>query len=231
MQFFVSTIMSVLAATAAALPTEKVLPKRGTISVTPHVEYSSSVGVLGCKINTNRVAYWPMSVDCDNMCVKVSHQGRSLHLLRVDQSGGAYDMSYDAWNTLVTGKNATVAPTMGGGVDMEYESVDMNECSHLLHDSDGKLAFSAANSMNFIASCISEPNSWVAKNYGLWNIYNSICTNGVDEQCTLDLSVSNQPSCENTILGIDSPLSGQNVTDIAYVMELVSLLSKSRPVV
>ncbi|KAG9955964.1 hypothetical protein KCU81_g10146, partial [Aureobasidium melanogenum] len=60
---------------------------------------------------------------------------------------------------------------------------------------------------------------------------NSICTNGVDEQCTLDLSVSNQPSCENTILGIDSPLSGQNVTDIAYVMELVSLLSKSRPVV
>ncbi|KAG9536807.1 hypothetical protein KCV04_g23531, partial [Aureobasidium melanogenum] len=118
MQFFVPTIMSVLAATAAALPTEKVLPKRGTISVTPHVEYSSSVGVLGCKINTNRVAYWPMSVDCDNMCVKVSHQGRSLNLLRVDQSGGAYDMSYDAWNTLVTGKNATVAPTMGGGVDM-----------------------------------------------------------------------------------------------------------------
>ncbi|KAG9567774.1 hypothetical protein KCU71_g3576, partial [Aureobasidium melanogenum] len=216
MQFFVPTIMSVLAATAAALPTEKVLPKRGTISVTPHVEYSSSVGVLGCKINTNRVAYWPMSVDCDNMCVKVSHQGRSLNLLRVDQSGGAYDMSYDAWNTLVTGKNATVAPTMGGGVDMEYESVDMDECAHLLHDSDGKLAFSAANSMNFIASCISEPNSWVAKNYGLWNIYNSVCTDGVDEQCTLDLSVSNQPSCGNTILGIDSPLSGQNVANIAY---------------
>lgn len=59
MQFSISTIMSVLAATAAALPTEKVLPKRGTISVTPHVEYSSSVSVLGCKTNTNRVAYWP----------------------------------------------------------------------------------------------------------------------------------------------------------------------------
>ncbi|THY21697.1 hypothetical protein D6D01_06502 [Aureobasidium pullulans] len=216
MQFSISTILSVLAATAAALPTEKVLQKRGTISATPHVEFSSSVGVLGCKINTNRVAYWPMSVGCDNMCVKVSHQGRSLHLLRVDQSGGAYDMSYDAWNTLVTGQNATVDPTMGGGVDMEYESVDMDQCSHLLHDSDGKLAFSAANSMNFIASCISEPNSWVAKNYGLWNIYNSICTNGVDEQCTLDLNVSNQPSCGSSVLGINTPLTTQNVTNIAY---------------
>ncbi|KAH0358804.1 hypothetical protein KCU65_g10183, partial [Aureobasidium melanogenum] len=143
MQFSIFTIMSVLAATVAALPTKKVHPKRGTISITPHVKYSSSVSVLGCKINTNRV----------------SLKGRSLHLLRVDQSGGAYDMSYDAWNTLVIGKNATVAPTIGGGVDMEYESVDMNECSHLLHDSNGKLAFSAANSMNFIASCISEPNS------------------------------------------------------------------------
>ncbi|KAI5237622.1 hypothetical protein E4T47_07466 [Aureobasidium subglaciale] len=216
MQFSVSAILTVLAATAAALPTEKVLQKRGTISATPHVEYSSSVGVLGCKIDTNRVAYWPMSVGCDNMCVKVSHQGRSLHLLRVDQSGGAYDMSYDAWNTLVTGKNATVDPTMGGGVEMEYESVGMDECSHLLKNSDGKLAFSAANSMNFIASCISEPKSWVAKNYGLWNIYNSICTNGVDEQCSLDLSVSNQPSCGSSILGINTPLSGQNVTNIAY---------------
>ncbi|KAH0006683.1 hypothetical protein KCU78_g12180, partial [Aureobasidium melanogenum] len=62
MQLSVSTILSGLAATAAALPTEMVLQKRGTISATPHVEYSSSIGVLGCKINTNRVAYWPMSV-------------------------------------------------------------------------------------------------------------------------------------------------------------------------
>ncbi len=55
------------------------------VSVTPHDMYSSSVGVLGCKINTNRVAYWPMSVDCDNICVQVSYQGRSLNLLRIDQ--------------------------------------------------------------------------------------------------------------------------------------------------
>ncbi|KAG9904511.1 hypothetical protein KCU98_g7177, partial [Aureobasidium melanogenum] len=67
MQFSISTIMSVLAATAAALPTEKVLPKRGTISVTPHVEYSSSVSVLGCKTNTNRVAYWPRPKTCQGL--------------------------------------------------------------------------------------------------------------------------------------------------------------------
>lgn len=55
-QFSISTILSGLAATAAAFPTEMVLQKRGIISATPHVEYSSSVGVLGCKINTNRVS-------------------------------------------------------------------------------------------------------------------------------------------------------------------------------
>lgn len=33
------------------------------MGITPHDMYSSSVGVLGCKIDTNRVAYWPQSVD------------------------------------------------------------------------------------------------------------------------------------------------------------------------
>lgn len=52
------------------------------------------------KVNTNRVAYWPMSVGCDNLCVKVSNGDRSVNLLRVDQSGGAYDISYDACASL-----------------------------------------------------------------------------------------------------------------------------------
>lgn len=216
MQFTLFGAFSLLAATATALPTKQVMQKRGnSISVTPHVEYSSSVGVLGCKVDTNRIAYWPQSVGCDNMCVKVSYEGRSLNLLRVDQSGGAYDISYDAWNTLVTGKNATIDPTEGGGYDMTYEDVNMSECSDLLHDSDGKLAFSAANSMNFIASCISEPSSWVAENYALYNIMNSVCTYGVDEVCTLDLDVSNQPSCPHT-LGITTALTTCPVTNIAY---------------
>src|SRR4051812_23700118 len=85
-----------------------------TVWATPHDSYSSSIGVLGCKINTNRVAYWPASVDCTKVCVKLSYEGRSVKLLRIDQSGGAHDVSFDAWNYLYTGYPATKKPTAGG---------------------------------------------------------------------------------------------------------------------
>ena len=58
----------------------------GAVWATPHDSYSSSIGVLGCKVNTNRVAYWPGSVDCNNICVSLSYEDRSVNLLRVDQS-------------------------------------------------------------------------------------------------------------------------------------------------
>lgn len=186
-----------------------------TISVTPHDEYGSSVGILGCKIDTNRAAYWPMAPDCNNLCVKVSYGGRSLNLLRVDQSGGAYDISYDAWNTLVTGKNATEDPIMGGGYDMEYEDADMSECADLIKTEDGKLAFEAANSIDFLASCIIEPSTWVAQNYAVWNIANAVCSFGIDEECTFDLATSNQPNCPHT-LGIQTALTDCPVYNIAY---------------
>ena len=57
----------------------------GTVWVTPHDSYSSSVGVLGCKIDTDRVAYWPASVDCTNICVSLSYEGRDVKL-RLDTS-------------------------------------------------------------------------------------------------------------------------------------------------
>lgn len=91
----------------------------GTYSVTPHVQYSSSIGVLGCKIDYNRVAYWPMAPDCDNMCVKLTYNGQSLNVLHVDQSGGAYDISYDAWSQLYCGVPGTAGTCEGGGVDMQ----------------------------------------------------------------------------------------------------------------
>ncbi|EMT69279.1 hypothetical protein FOC4_h10017047, partial [Fusarium odoratissimum] len=65
------------------------LTSRSFAFITPHAEYSSSVGVLGCKVDTNRVAYWPLDVGCDGICVRVSNEGRSLHLLHIDKSGGA----------------------------------------------------------------------------------------------------------------------------------------------
>lgn len=185
------------------------------ISVTPHDSYSSSVGVLGCKINTDRVAYWPDSVDCNKICVKLTYEGRSVNLLRIDQSGGAHDISYDAWNYLQTGDSATTNPISGGGVAMEYEDVDASECADLIHTDGTKLPFSASNSMNFVSSCLAQPNSWVAKNYVLYNIADSLCSWGYDETCTLDLATSNQPSCPHA-LGATQALSGNPVYDIKY---------------
>jgi hypothetical protein len=132
-----------------------------THGITPHDMYSSLVSVLGCKVNTDRIAYWPMAVDCDNICVRVSYAGRSVELLRIDQSGGAYDISYDAWNYLVTGKGAREAPTTGGAVNMEVTNIPASECFMYLKA--GGLPLSAPNSMNYVSSCLGQPNSWVAK--------------------------------------------------------------------
>jgi len=186
-----------------------------TIWATPHEQFSSSIGVLGCKIDTNRVAYWPMSVDCNNICVQVSNGGRSVYLLRIDHSGGAYDMSYDAWNYLTTGQSATVDPTAGGATEMTYQDVPASNCASLIKTDGGKLPLTAANSMNFVASCISQPSSWVANNYALYNIADSLCSLGYDETCSLDLSVSNQPSCPHQ-LGLQTPLTTDPVYNIKY---------------
>jgi hypothetical protein len=205
---------ALLAAASATMVSAAALAPRGagSASMTPHDQYSSSVGVLGCKINTNRVAYWPTSVGCDDICVKVSNEGRSVYLLKVDQSGGAHDMSYDAWNYLVCGKSADKDPQTGGGVTMSYETVHPSKCAHLLDN--GKLPIAAANGMNYIAACISEPSSWVAKNYQLYNILDPVCKYGVNEKCSLDLAVSNQPSCPS---GLGSNLAlNLKVSNILY---------------
>ncbi|KAJ0382992.1 hypothetical protein COL922a_011405 [Colletotrichum nupharicola] len=215
---FATAFTTILAASvslvsAASIPIRD-SGKAGTAGMTPHDAFSSSIGVLGCKINTNRVAYWPNSVGCDDICVKVTNGERYVHLLRIDQSGGAYDISYDAWNYLSTGKGAAEAPSQGGPISMEWEAVPASECGFLLKDN-GKFPLSAANSMNYLASCLAQPNSFVAKNYALYNIQNSACTWGVDELCNLDLAVSNQASCPSG-LGVTTALKDQPVTNIAY---------------
>lgn len=186
-----------------------------SVSVTPHEQYSSSVGVLGCHIDTNRVAYWPLTVDCNNICVKLTYGERSVHLLRIDQSGGAYDISYDAWAYLQTGESATVNPIQGGGVTMDYETVDASECAHLINTDGNKLPLSASNAMNYVSSCLADSSSWVASNYVLYNIVDMQCAWGYDEVCTLDLSVSNQATCPHT-LGLTAVLSSAPVYDITY---------------
>jgi hypothetical protein len=188
----------------------------GTIWATPHDSYSSSVGVLGCKINTDRVAYWPDSVDCNNICVSVRYDGREVRLLRVDQSGGAHDMSYDAWNYLYTGSSATSKPTAGGAIAMEYADLDASECADLIKTKGRKLPLSASNSMNFLASCLAQAGSWIAENYVLYNILDPICSYGYDEACSLDdFPAQNQAKCPNP-LGTPVALTSAPVYNIRY---------------
>jgi hypothetical protein len=189
--------------------------KSGTVWATPHDSYSSSIGVLGCKIDTNRVAYWPGSVDCNNLCVSLSYGDRTVKLLRIDQSGGAYDVSYDAWNYLITGYSATEQPTAGGATEMTFENLEASECKELIWTEDHKLPLSAANSMNFLASCLDQPKSWVAENYVLYNVLDSICSLGRDEECKLDWPTANQPSCPN-MLGEQVPLKDAPVYNVRY---------------
>lgn len=187
----------------------------GTVWATPHDSYSSSVGVLGCKIDTDRIAYWPGSVDCNNLCISLSYGGRTLKLLRIDQSGGAHDISYDAWNYLYTGYSATSHPTAGGGIPMEYAELDASECASLIQTDGNKLPLSAANSMNFLASCLDQADSWVGKNYVLYNILDSICSWGRDEKCSLNYPAENQPKCPNA-LGAPVTLTTAPVYNIQY---------------
>ncbi|KAK4095867.1 hypothetical protein N658DRAFT_502216 [Parathielavia hyrcaniae] len=188
----------------------------GTVWATPHESYSSSVGVLGCKVDTNRIAYWPASVDCTNICVALSYEGRTVHLLRIDQSEGAYDVSYDAWNYLVTGYPATERPTAGGAVAMEYQDAEPSACASLIHTDGAKLPLSAPNSMNYLASCLEQEDSWVGNNHVLYNILDPICSWGNNEVCTLDWPTANQADCP-TQLGTPTALTSEPVYNIQYI--------------
>jgi hypothetical protein len=200
---------------AASIPRSDSSSSTTTVPATPHDSYSSSVGVLGCKVNTNRIAYWPDSVDCNNICVSLEYEGRQVYLLRVDQSQGAHDISYDAWNYLVTGYSASKKPVAGGPMQMTAQNVDMSNCASLIHTSGSKLPLSAANSINFLASCLEQQNSWVADNYVLYNILDPICLYGQDQTCTLDWPTANQPTCPGT-LGLPNALKGDPVYNIEY---------------
>lgn len=198
------------------LSIQPTLASTTTVWATPHDSYSSSIGVLGCKVNTNRIAYWPASISCTNICIALSYQGRTLHLLRVDQSEGAYDVSYDAWNYLYTGHSATDKPVAGGPIEMQYEDVDVSKCKDLIDTKGHKLPLSAANSMNFLASCLADEDSWVGKNYILYNIADPICTIGHDEKCDLvDWPNANQATCPHQ-LGLPDQLKDAPVYNIRY---------------
>ena len=107
------------------------------------------------------------------------------------------------------------ASAAGGAVSMTYENVDPSECAGLLYT--GKFPLMAANSMDFLSSCLtSAPNSYVSKNYELWNIADATCTLGVNERCTLtNFPAQNQPTCPSQ-LGLQTPLTTQPTHNVEY---------------
>ncbi|KAF2175808.1 hypothetical protein K469DRAFT_609492 [Zopfia rhizophila CBS 207.26] len=105
------------------------------------------------------------------------------------------------------------APTTGGGIPANWEKASMSACTDLITAPCGKLPLMAAHSINYYTSC--RKGTWIRDNAALWNIRNSACTLGLNEQCELDLAVSNQLSCPHQ-LGIQTPLLGQPVYDIVY---------------
>lgn len=199
----ITCITSVVSARAASLPpaardsTDSTLATSGTVYVTPHSQFSSSIGVLGCKVDTNRIAYWPVWPDCTNMCVKLTFGSRSRTVLHIDASGGAHDISFDTFQYLAFDSSATASPAIldaEAGANMDYEVVDMAECADIITSDTGKLAI-IANQPNQVDSCLSSaPDSWLAQNYELRNILSSTCQYGIDEVCALD-DVTGTASC------------------------------------
>lgn len=176
-----------------------VIPRAGhAFQGTPHDMYSSSIGVLGCLVDTNRIAYWPTQPGCNNICKKITKGDRSVHVLHIDQSTGAYDISFDAWNELVYGVSAREGGQAGGKEDMTFEDVDMSdpECLALLKTESKKLPLAAAASMGYIANCITEhADSWVARNIETYNIIDPICQWGYMEKCELAYPKDNLQHC------------------------------------
>ncbi|ROV99695.1 hypothetical protein VSDG_02960 [Cytospora chrysosperma] len=182
-------IISLLMAFAISTITAS-LPLSGTVYVTPHSQFSSSIGVLGCKVDTDRIAYWPAAPDCTNMCIKLTFGSRSRTVLHIDTSGGNYDISFDTFQYLAFGSSATASPAIlnaNAGASMDYEIVDMSECSDIITSDTGKLSFIAV-SPNQVQACLSQSGSWVAQNYELLNIANSQCQYGIDESCTFNVA-------------------------------------------
>lgn len=177
-----------------------------SISVTPHEQFSSSVGVLGCLINTNRVAYFPSFPDCNKPCLRLKSKDREVTVLHIDSSEGAHDISYDAWNYLKTGKSAKEDPQQGNGIEVESEklSLDDSSCSALLNETDGKLPI-MAKSPQWGMEC--------PDNVEFRNIGTSTCTQGKDEKCEVS---GNQVKCPSGDGAASKELEGMTVTNIEY---------------
>jgi hypothetical protein len=203
----------------------------GTVLLDSHVEYSSSTGVIGCLIDTNRVAYWPGVPPCDDPCIRLAApNGRTIHVLHIDQSQGSFDISMDAFKTLKYGPGwrsiNTQPESKWDGV--QYEYVSMKECAGILPN--GTLPVVAKSPNKYIECARSEPQSFWATSTQLYDIDDPGCLRGLMQTCEL-LDLDEMPKCENGNMAgfsIQAPLTGvDTVVDITASGESVPAI---RPV-
>jgi hypothetical protein len=169
----------------------------GTISLDSHVEYSSSIGVLGCMINTNRIAYWPLTPPCDNPCVKLTApNGNTINVLHIDTSGGSYDISMDAYKTLKYGPDWRTINTQPEAKweGVKYEYVSMDQCAGILPN--GKIPVMAKSPNKHTECKTSSPASIWATSVELYDIDDTQCLRGVLQTCQI-LPGDNNPKCAN----------------------------------
>ncbi|KAF2874271.1 hypothetical protein BDV95DRAFT_441101, partial [Massariosphaeria phaeospora] len=165
--------------------------------LTPHTAFQATAGVLGCKVNVNRVSYFPIVPTCMTICMKITAKARSILVLNIGTSGGAWELSWDAWNYLNTGKNATENPTKNDGIPFQWQFVETTECAHLIYTEDGKIPVRAVD-LAYYRQC---PNGTAQ----LYNIQSTQCTFGVDERCKEPQSGIDLAICPSQ-LGINTPL-------------------------
>lgn len=166
----------------------------------------SGVGALGCKVNPNMVAYQPGPVNCDNICVQVSYQGRSVVLLNVGQPQVNFGVSYDAWNYLGFGVSAYMSAQPAAVLPMSWDYVSNELCRGLMYQ--GQLPLGVGAGSGFAQYCTAnQPNSWVANNHMIWNLSDS-CGQGHDEVCDMAWGTNN-PTCPH-------PAYSQDATGIAF---------------
>ncbi|GAM90554.1 hypothetical protein ANO11243_085980 [Dothideomycetidae sp. 11243] len=196
-------MLSVLLACAGLLS----MAVADSATFTPQVQFSSSIGVLGCKVDYNRVAYFPYLPGCDNLCVKVSYGDRSVNLLHIDTSGAAHDISADAFTYLITGQEASASnPVPSTPTEMEWSVISMDNCYGLIWTPDYKLPIIAESPTAVVNCKANEPSSWLANNYTLYNYVNSCCTLGVEDVCEFPSPYYGgaQPTCQLSQLGVQT---------------------------
>lgn len=189
--------------------------RSGKLVFTPHVQFLSAVGIIGCKINPDRAAYVSFHPGCNNMCMKVwksdQTEDAAMELLHLDGPNGANDISMDAYKTLLHGPDwKTTNPGQEGSFEANYKFVPLDKCPKLLPT--GKLPILAKN-YEFATGCARRDL------VEYWDFDDTLCQKGINQKCEV-----NQTTLLMMCNGFQAghwgspPIVAPNVTDVEPVI-------------